>query len=57
MEIVISVKDEIELWIKEAYDKLLQGFQDELTKEEQAIFLWNAHVLLSSTLQKRNQSQ
>lgn len=56
MEIVISVKDEIELWIKEAYDKLLQGFQDKLTKEEQAIFLWNAHVLLSSMLQKRNQS-
>lgn len=56
MEIVISVKDEIELWIKEAYDKLLQEFQYELTKEEQAIFLWNAHVLLSSTLEKRSKS-
>jgi len=56
MEVAVSVKDEIELWIKEAYDKLLQRFQYELTKEEQAIFLWNVHVLLSSTLEKRSQS-
>ena len=53
---VVSVKDEIELWIEEAYSKLLCRSQYELTKEEQAIFLWNAHVLLSKLLEKISQS-
>ena len=46
MEVVL-VKDEVGLWIEEAYNKLLERFQDELREAEQAIFLWNAHVLLS----------
>lgn len=53
---VVSVKDKAGLWIEQGFDLLLQRFQSELSREEQVIFLWNAHVLLSKMLQGRNQS-
>ncbi len=57
MQVVsVSLKDEVGLWIEKGYNLLLQKFQYELSKEEQAIFLWNAHVLLSKLLEKRSWS-
>jgi len=51
-----AVKNEIELWVKEAYNKMGSNFLYELTEEEQVIFLWNANVWLNTLLKRRNRS-
>ena len=51
---VVEVKNDLELWIDEGYNSLLRIFQDELTKEEQAVFLWNDHVELSKIQSRRS---
>ncbi len=50
---VTAVKDKVELWIEEGHKQLQQRFQYELTKQERAIFVWNANVLLSMLIKKR----
>jgi hypothetical protein len=53
---IAALKDEVELWTEEAYNKLHQRFLYELTKEEQAILLWNFNAWLNTLIKQRAQS-
>jgi hypothetical protein len=53
---VATIKNERELWVKEAYDKMGSNFLYELTEEEQVIFLWNANVWLNTLLKRKSRS-
>jgi len=53
---VTVLKDELELWTEETYNKTQQRFLYELTKEEQAILLWNVNAWLNTLIKRRAQS-
>jgi hypothetical protein len=50
---VVTVRDKVGLFIEEGYSRMQETFQYELTKEEQAIFIWNANACLNNILKRR----